>query len=149
MFSAGTQRPSLAPQGLVPFAVRANGGPMGSVGVQMMSLNRMHAARRLALGAALGIGLATAAVAQPAREFERAELGYLNADVRAEVERRATGGNTPRGVMETIMLNNLQLRLPATEVVAVDFLKSTVVYRTPDGALRTARFNPANLTVVE
>ncbi|MGK7869861.1 hypothetical protein [Falsiroseomonas sp. E2-1-a20] len=107
------------------------------------------ATRRLALGAAIGLGLIAAASAQPSREFERAELGYLNADLRAEVERRATGANTPRGVLETIMLNNLQLRLPSTEVIAVDFLKSTVVYRAPDGALRAARFNPANLTVVE
>ncbi|WP_372617386.1 hypothetical protein [Falsiroseomonas sp.] len=114
-----------------------------------MSLSAPWAARRLALGAAMAIGLAAAAAAQPSREFERAELGYLNADLRAEVERRATGGNTPRGVLETILLNNLQLRLPATEVIAVDFLKSTVVYRAPDGALRAARFNPANLTVVE
>jgi hypothetical protein len=51
--------------------------------------------------------------------------------------------------METIMLNNLQLRLPATEVVAVDFLKTTVVYRSPDGQLRQVRFNPANLSIVQ
>lgn len=104
----------------------------------MMSLKSMRAARPLTPDAGLGIALAAAAVAQPAREFER-----------AEVECRATGGKTPRGVPETILLNNLQLRLPAAEVVAVDIPKSTVVHRTPGGALRTARLNPANLTVVE
>ena len=104
---------------------------------------------RMSLGAAIALCLATAATAQPAREMERVELSYLNAELRTEVERRATAGNTQRGVMETIMLNNLQLRLPATEVIALDFLKSTVVYRAPDGALRSARFNPATLTVVE
>ena len=55
----------------------------------------------------------------------------------------------PRGVLETILLNNQQLRLPATGVVAVDIMKSTIVYRAPDGALPSARFSPANLTVVE
>ena len=114
----------------------------------MLPRNRLSAPR-LAFGVAMAMGLAAGAAAQPAREFERAELGYLNADVRAEVERRATGGNTPRGVLETMMLNNLQLRLPATEVLGLDFMKSLVVYRAPDGALRTARFNPSTLAVVE
>lgn len=109
----------------------------------------LWATRRLALGAAMAMGLAAAASAQPSREFQRAELGYLNPELRAEVERRATGGNTPRGVLETILLNNLQLRLPATEVVALDFMKSIVVYRSPDGALRSTQINPANLTAVE
>ena len=114
-----------------------------------MSQTILRTARCFALGAALTLGLATAATAQPDREFERVELGYLDQATRAEVTRRATAGNTHRGVMETIMLNNLQIRLPATEVVAIDFLKTTVVYRSPDGQLRQARFNPADLSIVQ
>ena len=114
-----------------------------------MSLSSLQTSHRLGLGAVMAVGLAAAAAAQPSREFERAEIGYLDASLRGEVEQRAMAGNTPRGVMETILLNNLQLRLPATEVVAVDFLKSAVVYRTPGGDVRLARFDPASLTVVE
>ena len=33
------------------------------------------------------------------REFQRAELNELSPALRAEVESRATGGNTPRGVL--------------------------------------------------
>ncbi|MCZ8146496.1 MAG: hypothetical protein O9325_01415 [Roseomonas sp.] len=114
-----------------------------------MSQSILRTARFLALGAALTLGVLTPAIAQPSREFERVELGYLNEATRAEVTRRATAGNTHRGVMETIMLNNLQLRLPATEVVLIDFLKTTVAYRSPDGQLRTARFNPADLSIIQ
>jgi hypothetical protein len=115
-----------------------------------MSQSILRTARFLALGAALTLGVLTPAVAQPSREFERVELGYLNEATRAEVTRRAgIAGNTHRGVMETIMLNNLQLRLPATEVVAIDFLKTTVAYRSPDGQLRSVRFNPADLSIIQ
>lgn len=39
------------------------------------------------------------------REFQMAELNELPASVREEVLRRATDGNTPRGVLEVMLLN--------------------------------------------
>src|SRR6476620_5038519 len=36
------------------------------------------------------------------REFQAAELGELAPDLRAEVMRRTTDGNTPRGVLEVM-----------------------------------------------
>lgn len=112
-----------------------------------MSLSSVLAMRRFLPGAAAGIRLATAASARPSRRFERAGSRHLDAAVRAGGGRRATRADAPPGMLEAILANNLRLRRPATEVIAVDLLESTVATRVPDGALRTARFNPADLTV--
>lgn len=48
----------------------------------------------------------TPAAQAMADQIGRAELAYLNPDVRAEVERRATGGNTMRGIIGVMLLNS-------------------------------------------
>src|SRR5689334_19304163 len=78
--------------------------------------------------AACGALLAAFAGAVPAgaqsmlgsREFQQAELNELPADVRSEVLRRAVDGNTPRGVLEVMLLNQMQVRFPASRIVAID-----------------------------
>src|SRR5690349_19834020 len=52
-------------------------------------------------------------------EQARLELRYLTPAVRAEVERRATQGNSIRGVMETMLLNNVSQLFAASKVLAV------------------------------
>ena len=99
--------------------------------------------------AAAGAALAVPAFSMPAaaqssmgsREFQLAELNELPADVRAEVLRRAVDGNTPRGVLEVMLLNSMQQRFPASRIVAVDMGRGVAVIETPQKQLKALTFN--------
>lgn len=101
--------------------------------------------------AAMGLVMVTAnlaqAQAQPSQAFQQAELAELSAAKRAEVEQRATGSNNVREVLETMLLNNLQLRYPANRIVALDFGRGAVAYSVTDGSVRVATFNKSTLVV--
>jgi hypothetical protein len=77
------------------------------------------------------------------REFQNAELSELPPAVRSEVERRVAQapGNTPRGVLEAMLLNELQLREPASRIVGVDMGRGVVVIQQPGGTMKAYTFN--------
>jgi hypothetical protein len=84
--------------------------------------------------------------------FERAYLGEMDAATRAEVEKRATGGNTVVGVTATILLNNYQSANPgktpgALSVAAVDFVRGVVVIQTGTNQYDLVRFDPKTLSI--
>lgn len=88
-----------------------------------------------------------------AEAIARAEIGYLTPAVRAEVERRATGGNTLRGVMATMLLNSASEvaaqmgGLTGTaQIVAADFVLGRLVVRYGD-RLVDLPFDQTTLTV--
>lgn len=104
-------------------------------------------------GAALALVLAApAAFGQtPSPAMQNAILAGLNAQTRAEVQRRATGGNSVYEVLRITLLNNMQLanvipsgQAPLSEVVAIDFVRSIAVVRQGDG-LRVLGFDPETL----
>ena len=104
----------------------------------------------LPLAAAL---VAQAAIAQPApsQAFERAILEGLSPETRAEVESRATGGNSVYEVARIILLNNMQLanlikpgEPPLTSVVAIDFIRENAVFDQGDH-LRAIPFDARTL----
>ncbi|WP_165943299.1 hypothetical protein [Roseicella aquatilis] len=94
-------------------------------------------------------GFALVAAALPAaaqssmgsREFQTAELNELAPDIRAEVMRRANEGNTPRGVLEVMLLNAMQSRFPASRIVAIDMGRGVAVIQTPEKQLKALTFN--------
>jgi hypothetical protein len=99
-------------------------------------------------GAALAVTLfATApAVAQSSmgsREFQQAELSEVSPAIRAEVERRvaAAPGNTIRGVLETMLLNEIQVRWSGSRLVAVDMGRGVAVIALPDNSMKAVTFN--------
>ena len=105
---------------------------------------------RVAIAVAALAASAPAVAATPA--FERALLAELDATTRAEVERRATGGNTVTGVVGTILLNNYQAAGPrnageSVEVVAVDFGRGAAVIRRAPNVFEVVRFDPRTLRV--
>ena len=103
------------------------------------------ASRRIALAAA---ALAMPALAQPTPAFQRAILAELNPETRAEIERRATAGNSVSEVLDVVLLNNLQLaNASGAKVVAVDFGRETAVIDVPGQSLRVVQFNRQTLTV--
>jgi hypothetical protein len=116
--------------------------------------------------AILGTALAAiAAVALPARAqtplppptlspaFERAILNEMDAATRADVEKRATGGNTVSGVIATMLLNDNQMMShgkaggPIT-VIAVDFVRGVVVIQNAPNQYEPVRFDPKNLRLL-
>jgi len=75
------------------------------------------------------------------REYQLAELNELAPEIRAEVLRRATGGNTPRGVLETMLLNSMEQRYPGSRIVAVDMGRGVVVIQTADKQMKALTFD--------
>ncbi|MBU8540026.1 hypothetical protein [Falsiroseomonas tokyonensis] len=77
------------------------------------------------------------------REFQQAELSELSPALRSEVERRVAQapGNTPRGVLESMLLNELQIREPASRIVGLDLGRGVVVIQQPSGAMKAYTFN--------
>ena len=80
-------------------------------------------------------------------KFEEAELAQLSPALRAQVEARISNGQTVRGVLETMLLNNISMLFAAQKVEAVDFDKGVLVVATPGGTLRSARFDVATLVI--
>lgn len=97
---------------------------------------------------AFGIPRAEAQSEMGSRELQAAELGELSPELRAEVLSRATGTNTPRGVLETILLNSISQRFPASRIVGIDFGRGVVVIATAENQLRALNFNKQGLTVL-
>ena len=88
----------------------------------------------------------------PSPAFERAFLGEMDPATRAEVEKRATGGNTISGVIATMLLNSSQMAThskagtPIT-VVAIDFVRGVVVIQNGPNQYEPVRFDPKTLKV--
>jgi hypothetical protein len=89
----------------------------------------------------------------PSPAFERAYLTEMDEATRAEVEKRATGGNSISGVIATMLLNSSQMAThskagtPIT-VVAVDFIRGVVVIQNGPNQYEPVRFDPKTLRVL-
>ena len=111
-------------------------------------INRMHAVA-FATVAMMGIGLSSA-LAVPSPAFQNAILADLSPETRAEIQGRATGGRTVQEVLETVLLNNLQVAgAPLAKVVAVDFGRSTAVVEADGSPMRVVHFDPRTLKVAK
>ncbi|WP_372617365.1 hypothetical protein [Falsiroseomonas sp.] len=111
-------------------------------------MTNLRRARQCAVltAAALAVAIPLPSVAQSStgsREYQQAELSELSPAIRSEVERRVAQGpgNTPRGVLEAMLLNELQLREPASRIVGVDMGRGVVVIQQPGGAMKAYTFN--------
>jgi hypothetical protein len=85
--------------------------------------------------------------AQGTSALDQAVLAELNPDKRAEVQQRATGSNTVREVLETMLLNSVKLRYPANRIVALDFGRGVVIVETPENQLRMVNFDKKTLAI--
>lgn len=104
----------------------------------------MRIARCSAFALTLMVGLASAQ-AQPSADVEAA-LAMLDAATRAEVQDRVQhGGQAEREVIETMLLNGIQLRYPGPRVVTFDLAKETASYRTDAGDVRMLVYDPRTL----
>jgi hypothetical protein len=78
---------------------------------------------------------------------EEAELAQLTPDLRAQVEARITNGQTVRGILETMLLNNVSALFAARRVKAVDFEKGVLVIAMADGSLKLVPFDVTTLVI--
>ncbi|HEV7264140.1 MAG TPA: hypothetical protein VGN83_04370 [Falsiroseomonas sp.] len=114
-----------------------------------MTTNLRHARHCpvLAVAAlALAVAIPLPSVAQSSmgsREFQQAELSELSPAIRGEVDRRVAEapGNTPRGVPESMLLNELQVREPGSRIVRIDMGRGVVVVQQQGGAMKAYTFN--------
>lgn len=78
---------------------------------------------------------APVAFAQVATTLEQAELAGLSPAKRAEVQARAVNGNTVDEVLQTVRLNSIKVRHPASRIVALDFLRGIAAVKTAGGRI--------------
>jgi hypothetical protein len=91
------------------------------------------------------LALSTAAAAMT--KYEKLELEGLSPTLRKQVEAQMTGQQTVRGILETMLLNNISDKVVNNQVVAIDFDSALIVVTNPQGATRAYRFDPTTLAV--
>lgn len=88
------------------------------------------------------------AMAQGSPAYNQALLAELSPEKRAEVQARATQGNSVQEVLEVDLLNNIKARYPANRIMALDFGRGVAVVELPsNGGTRTVRFNKMTLAI--
>jgi len=90
---------------------------------------------------------ANAALAKMSTPFQQAELAQLSPTVRSQVEARMTEKQTVRGIVETMLLNNISKLFAAKRVVAVDFEIGVATVEGKDGSIRTFPFEIPTLII--
>src|SRR6516164_3909142 len=103
----------------------------------------MNTTTRRAFGLASFVAVAALpmlALAADIAMIDQAELAQLSPQVQAQVKAQATGGNTTRGVMETMLLNSAPASLSANRLIAVDFRKDICVFELKNGTLKAVPF---------
>ena len=91
--------------------------------------------------------LSSASYAQIATTLEQAELAGLSPEKRAEVQARAVNGNTVSEVLQTILLNSIKLKHPASRIVALDFGRGIAVVELTSGKTDLVQFDTTTLAI--
>jgi hypothetical protein len=100
-----------------------------------------------ALATCAGALLAATAYAQSPTALEQAELAGLSPELRAQVQARAVGGNSVTEVLQVMLLNNIKIKHPASQIVAMDWGRGVAVVQPPRGGMRAVHFDPTTLQI--
>jgi hypothetical protein len=127
----------------------AFGSPVVACAAAQMEIERMRMNYRGAAVAAFAavVMVAPTARAQVATTLEQAELAGLTPEKRAEVQARAVNGNTVSEVLQTMLLNSIKLKHPASKIVALDFGRGAAVVQLTDGKMAVVPFDTTTLVV--
>jgi hypothetical protein len=93
---------------------------------------------------AMGISVA---YAQSPTPLEQVELAGLSPELRAEVTKRAVGGNSVTEVLQVMLLNNIKAKEPANQIVAMDWGKGVAVVQMAAGGMKAVHFDPVTLQI--
>ena len=96
---------------------------------------------------AAGLIGASVAYAQSSTPLEQAELSGLSPDLRAQVQARATGGNSVTEVLQVMLLNNIKAKPPASQIVAMGWARGVAVVDVPASGMAVVHFDPATLQI--
>jgi len=106
--------------------------------------------RTLTLAACAAVLLGAWAVyAQSPTALEQAELAGLSPEMRAQIQARAVGGNSVTEVLQVTLLNNIKIKHPASQIVAMDWARGVAVVQLTSGGMQTVQFDPATLQIKE
>jgi hypothetical protein len=106
--------------------------------------------RKFLSAAVLGVCLAfTSAQAAEMNPRDKAVFDMLSPELQAQVKARLTDGNTVRGVLETMLLNEISQLFATNRIEAVDFEDGVAIVEKPDGNVDTVYFTTATLTIKE
>ena len=105
--------------------------------------------RTVALAACAAIVVvAPIAYAQVATTLEQAELAGLTPEKKAEVQARlGQGGQTVSEILQTMLLNSIKLKHPASKIVALDFNRGIAVVQLTDGKISPVQFDTTTLVI--
>ena len=105
--------------------------------------------RTVALTACAAIVVAAPiAYAQVATTLEQAELAGLSPEKKAEVQARlGQGGQTVSEILQTMLLNSIKLKHPASKIVALDFNRGIAVVQLTDGKISPVQFDTTTLVI--
>jgi hypothetical protein len=113
-----------------------------------MEMKMIATRRTFALTSMVVVAASTVpALAASYTKLEEAELAQLTPDLRAQVEARVTNGQTVRGILETMLLNNVSALFAAQRVEAVDFEKGVAIFAMSDGTLKLVPFDVTTLVI--
>ena len=90
---------------------------------------------------------ASVVYAQSPTALEQAELAGLSPEMRAQVQARAVGGNSVTEVLQVMLLNNIKIKHPASQIVAMDWGKGVAVVQLAAGGLQAVLFDPSTLQI--
>jgi hypothetical protein len=90
---------------------------------------------------------ASAVYAQSPTALEQAELAGLSPEMRAQIQARAVGGNSVTEVLQVTLLNNIKIKHPASQIVAMDWARGVAVVQLTSGGMQAVQFDPATLQI--
>ena len=105
--------------------------------------------RNAVLAACTAIALIGSPVAPAlaASQLEQAELADLTPELRAQVEARAVNGNSVTEVLQVMLLNNIKIKHPASQIVAMDWARGVAVVQLTSGGMQSIQFDPTTLQI--
>jgi len=98
----------------------------------------------IVLAVFLGLGSAQAAE-MTARD--KAVFDMLSPQLQEQVKSRLTSGNTVRGVLETMLLNEISELFATNRILAVDFNEGVAIVDRADGDVDTVYFDTTTLVI--
>jgi hypothetical protein len=92
------------------------------------------------------LGLASAQAAEMSAT-DKAVFDTLSPQLQEQVKGRLTGNNTVRGVLETMLLNEISDEFATNRIQAVDFDEGVAIVELPDGNVDTVFFKTDTLDI--
>jgi hypothetical protein len=106
--------------------------------------------RKILSAAIIGIALmAGSAQAADMTPRDKAVFDMLSPQLQEKVKSRLTEGNTVRGVLETMLLNEISELFATNRIQAIDFDEGVAIVERANGEIDTVYFDVATLVIKE